>query len=329
MANPVIAEVTRGGIVESRHRGAFCVVNAEGRVVAQAGDIGRPVFPRSSIKAFQALAIVEAGVADCFGFSDAEIALACASHRGETEHISTARAMLAKIGLNETSYECGPHWPNNTEAAHALARVADHPERIHNNCSGKHAGMLGLAVHLGVEPAGYVKHGHAVQRAVAKVIGEMCDVDMKAAQWGVDGCSVPTWALPLERVAHGFARFGSGRGLSKERAAACRRIVDAVRAHPFMVAGTGRFCTNVMQAVPDVFIKTGAEGYYSGMVPAAGIGIALKCDDGGSRAAECLIGHVLSRHCALGEAALKALEKFHTSTLTNAAGIEIGEVRAV
>jgi L-asparaginase II len=327
--NPVIAEVTRGGIVESRHRGAYCIADSDGGIIAASGDIETPVFPRSSIKAMQALAMVEAGVADRFGFTEAEIALSCASHAGEEEHIATARAMLAKIGLDESAYECGPHWPDHEASAFALARAGAAPGRVHNNCSGKHAGMLGLARVLDAPAEGYTRLDHPVQQAVAQVIGDVCHVNMAAAPCGIDGCSVPNWALPLRNLAYGFSRFGTGQGFSEARAEAARRIIAAVRSAPFMVAGTGRFCTNVMQAVPQVFVKTGAEGMFCGTVPETGIGIALKCDDGAKRGAECLMAQLLTRYSGLGAEETAKLETFTRVALFNRAGLEIGEVRAI
>jgi L-asparaginase II len=327
MANPIIVEVTRGGIVESRHRGAYSICDAAGEELAAAGDTSQAIFPRSAIKAFQALAMVEAGVADRFDFSAAEISLACSSHAGEPKHVETAHSMLRKIGLVEADYACGPHWPSNEAAARELARAQDHPGQVHNNCSGKHAGMLGLAVLLEAPREGYIKRDHPVQRAVGRVISKMCDVDVDTVPCGIDGCSVPTWAIPLKSLAKGFARFATGEGLSTERQAACRRIIAAVRAYPFMVAGTGRFCTDVMQAVPEVFVKTGAEGVFCGCVPASGIGIALKCDDGGTRAAECLMAHLLARHAGLDADSAAALQRFVRVVLVNRAGLDVGEVR--
>jgi L-asparaginase II len=158
--DPVLVEVTRGGIAESVHRGAFAVVDRAGKVVVFAGDIERPVFPRSAIKAFQALPLVESGAADAFGFTEEEIALACASHGGEERHVKTAAAMLAKTGLGEPDLECGSHWPSYTSAGNALVRSGAEPCQLHNNCSGKHSGMLAFAAHSGFATKGYVGREH-------------------------------------------------------------------------------------------------------------------------------------------------------------------------
>jgi L-asparaginase II len=294
MQNPILADVTRGGAVESRHAGAYAVTGPDGGLIASAGDIGAPVFPRSAIKAFQCLPVIESGAAERFGLIDEEIALCCSSHNGEADHVRVARAILAKAGLEESAYECGAHWPYEEAALHGLIRAGESPSQVHNNCSGKHAGMLAVSLALGAAPAGYINVDHAVQRASAEAINALCDVDVAKLVMGIDGCSIPTWAIPLRNIALGFSRFASGRTLSPARRKAAQRIIAACRAHPFMVAGTGGFCTRLMEAVPRAFVKVGAEGVYCGCVPHAGIGIALKIDDGASRAAEVAMAELLA-----------------------------------
>jgi L-asparaginase II len=328
MSNPVLVHVTRGGIVESRHRGAFAVADASGGLAVALGDIVEPIFPRSAIKAFQALPMVEMA-ADRFGFTDAELALACASHGGEPEHVRGARAMLAKLGLSESTLECGAHWPYAAEAQHALAAAGERPGPIHNNCSGKHAGMLALALALGADPKGYTDVSHPVQRTIAATLRDLCGIEPDAQACGTDGCSVPTWAMPLEAWARGFARFASGSGLSPERQHAARRIMAAVRNHPFMVAGSGRFCTKLMQAVPRAFVKTGAEGVFCGAVPHAGFGLAVKCDDGAGRAAEAIMAGLLAHLPAWTPDEEARLRSFATVPVTNRAGREVGQLRAL
>ena len=304
------------------------MVYAGGGLVAGVGAIALPVFPRSAIKAFQTLPMVETA-ADRFGFSDEEIALACASHAGEPEHVRLARAMLARIGLTEDALECGPHWPYDGASQRALAAAGESPGRIHNNCSGKHAGMLALALALGADPKGYSSAKHPVQRMIKAVLRDLCGIEPDAQPCGIDGCSVPTWGLPLKALAHGFARFASGAGMARERQQAARRILAAVRAHPFLVAGSERFCTRLMQAVPRAFVKTGAEGVFCGTVPHAGFGLAVKCDDGAGRAAEVIMAALLA-HLPVWTADEEArLRSFATVSLSNWAGLEVGEIRAV
>ena len=323
MNNPVIAEVTRGPIVESRHRGAYVVCNMKGETVLAEGDTTTPIYPRSAIKAFQCLPMIESGAADRFGFSDEEIALCCSSHNGEAEHVRVARSMLQKCGVAETAYECGVHWPVYKEASYELVREGVKPQQVHNNCSGKHAGMLALAKQLGVDAHDYVTPDHPVQKAIAVTIERLCEVSLANAPRGVDGCSVPTWGVPLENLALGFAK------LCDPENAACQRILNAARQYPFMIAGTGRFDTRVMQAVPRLFMKTGAEGVYCGSIPHAGLGIALKCDDGAARAAEvATIAVVLKLDVWTAEEREK-LQSFQHETFKNWRKIEVGELHAI
>lgn len=323
MPNPVIAEVTRGGIVESRHTGAVAVVNREGKSVIALGDVEAAVFPRSAIKAFQCLPVIESGAADAFGFTAEEIALCCSSHNGEPDHVRVARAMLAKAGNAEGLYECGAHWPIEIHAQHDVVRAGGEPLAVHNNCSGKHSGMLALSRQLGANTTDYVKREHPVQRAIAATISRMCDCDVDAQPWGVDGCSVPTWALPIRSMALGFAR------LTDPANEAAARIISACRAHPFMVAGTKRFDTELMLALPRVFVKTGAEGVYCGCIPHAGLGIALKCDDGAGRAAEMAMAAALAQLDVWTPEERAVLARFSHRDLENWRHIHVGELRAV
>lgn len=302
MTDPVLVEVTRGGTVESRHRGAVAVVDAAGRVVYAAGDVARPVFPRSTVKAFQALPLVESGAADRFGFGDAELALAIASHNGEPRHVATARWMLAAAGLHEGCLECGPQWPGRGVDLAVLHRMGARSSRIHNNCSGKHAGFLCTAVATGVDPAGYVRPDHPVMQeivaAVEAVTGAQHGLDNRA----IDGCSIPTYAIPLTALARGFARLATGSGLPAGRARAGARLIAAAAAEPFMVAGTGSFCTAAIRILGrDAYVKTGAEGVYVAAFPGLGLGAALKIEDGATRAAEVAIAAVAMALLAIVE----------------------------
>ncbi len=320
--NPVIAEVFRGPMVESRHRGAFAVADTNGRIVASAGNFKEVFFPRSAIKAFQCLPLIESGGAARFDLDDAEIALCCASHAGEPEHVRVARSILAKAGIAEACYECGAHMPTAREACYDLVRKGEKPQAVHNNCSGKHAGMLALARHLNAPLEGYVLPTHPVQQAVAECLSRYCEVDVSAAPVGTDGCSVPTWAVPMDKIARGFAR------LAKTSNAASQWIIRAARAHPFLIAGTGRFDTKVMQAVPRLFIKVGAEGVFCGSVPHAGLGFALKCDDGATRGAEVAAAHMLAALDVWSKEERATLQAFAREHLTNWRKLDVGDVVA-
>ena len=278
--NPILVEVTRGGRVESTHRGAVAVCDAKGGVVFAAGDIDAAVFPRSAVKAFQALPLIESGAADRVGLTAAEIALACASHGGEGEHTATARSMLAKAGRDEACLECGAHWPYDTAATQRLVRAGETPSALHNNCSGKHSGFICLACASGDDPAGYVRPDHPTMQRVTQALAAMTGVSLDARNRATDGCSIPTYAIPLRALALGFARFGVADG-------AAARIRAAVAAHPFMVGGTGRFDTVLMQALgARAFVKSGAEGVHCAALPELGLGIAVKCEDGAARAGD-------------------------------------------
>ncbi|TIR23343.1 MAG: asparaginase [Mesorhizobium sp.] len=328
MANPVLVEVTRGAVVESAHRGAVSVFDADGKPVWEIGDTARPVFPRSAVKAIQALPLLESGAADAYGFGDRELALACASHSGEPAHVELAQAMLAKAGLDKTALECGAHWPSSHVATIALARAGSAPNPLHNNCSGKHAGFLCTCVHSGIAHGGYVKAGHALQEmvrdAMQSVTGATHDVD----HCGTDGCSIPTYAVPLKSFALGFARMATGRGFAPERAKAAKRLLSACMAEPFLVAGTGKADLALMRAAPGrIFVKTGAEGVYCAALPELGLGIALKCDDGASRASEVMIAAVLAKLLRSDEALAAKLAELAHPPVESRIGAKVGLLR--
>ncbi len=327
MANPVLAEVTRGPMVESRHRGAVAVIAADGGRVFTLGDVDAPVYPRSAVKAIQALPLVESGAADAFGFGDREIALAQSSHNGEAGHVETALFMLSKAGLDASDLECGPHWPSRQAAGNELVKAGLRPGPEHNNCSGKHAGFLCFAVHSGLQTKGYVEPDHPVQQAIRAAMEDLTGAAHATDRCGRDGCSIPTYAVPLKALAHGFARFGTGHGLAPERARAAKRIFDAAVADPWRVAGTGRFCTEAMSALGSLaLVKTGAEGVFCGTIPSLGLGIALKCDDGATRGAEAMMAEVLTR---LLPAHGDTLAGRRVAPINNRRGVPVGEVRPV
>lgn len=328
MANPVLVDVLRGAIVESRHRGAFVVMDADGAVVRSEGDVERPVFPRSAVKAIQALPFVESGAADAFGFGEKQLALACASHSGEPEHVRGAAAMLAASGLDESALECGPHWPSGEDATIALARSGGSPSQLHNNCSGKHAAFLCTCRHMGLAHRGYVDFGHGYQAMIRDVMEAVTGAPHGPNNAAVDGCSIPTYAVPLTALARGFARMATGVGLGPERAGAARRLLAACMAQPFQVSGTGRMDLRLMQAGHRrVFVKVGAEGVYCAAIPELGLGLALKCDDGAGRAAETMIAALLSTLFAAGDDLSAAFAALGRQPVLTRRSAEVGAVR--
>ncbi len=328
-ANPIFVETVRGNWVENRHRGAFAVVDSAGRIIAAAGDIERPVFPRSAIKSMQALAMVTSGAIDKFAIGDEELALACASHQGEEFHVAGVTAFLEHIGLGPADLECDAHAPGYAPARARLREAGHQPTALHNNCSGKHSGMLAVAEALGVPTAHYVERDHPVQRAVRAgielVVGEPLSID----RCGTDGCSIPTWAAPLRAFARGFARMATGTGLPNDIAGAAKRIFDAATAHPHLVGGTGNFDTEIMRAFRGrVFQKGGAEGVQCGAIRNKGWGYALKVDDGNLSASHVMVATLL---LAIGDpdaAQRDVLERFARQTTRNVRGLEVGEMRA-
>jgi L-asparaginase II len=335
-SNPVLAEALRGGIVESFHRGALAVVDAGGTVHTALGDIERPIFPRSAVKLLQALPLVASGAADALGLGDEELALACASHGGEAAHVRTAAGMLAKAGLDIAALECGAHWPSNEAAMHALVRAEAAPGALHNNCSGKHAGFVCLGCAMrGTQDAadfvrGYVHPDHPVMREVGAALQATTGFNLAHSARGTDGCSIPTYAIPLRHLAQAFARVATGEGLSSEHARAAARLRRAIAAAPFMVGGSARLDTRLMQHFGDrVCCKVGAEGVYCAALPTLGLGLAIKMDDGNNaRAVEVVLAALLSQLLRAEGADAGFLRGVCDAPLRNWNGIEVGRLRA-
>jgi L-asparaginase II len=327
-ANPLLVEVTRGPMVESRHRAAFAVADPGGRVVLHAGDIARPVYPRSAIKPLQALAVLETGAAEAFELGEAEIALACASHGGEPRHVDIVANWLRRIGCSVDDLECGAHLPSTEQAMIDLIAGGAQPSALHNNCSGKHAGLLSVARHLGYPTAGYIAEQHPVQQRVLGILESMTGRDLGQAPRGIDGCGIPTLGVPLGNLALAMARLAQPDDQPEARQAAAVRVRRAMAAEPFLVAGSGRFCTAVMEVAGErALIKTGAEGVYCAALTELGLGVALKVDDGAGRAAEVLIGRLLLQLGAIGEAEAKPLAGRLSPPVLNRVGRPVGELR--
>ncbi len=326
LSNPILVELTRGGAVESVHRGSVAVCDTKGRVQFALGDIDASVFPRSAFKMMQALPLVETGAAERYGVSDEELALACASHSGEAMHVTRVRAWLKRLGLSECDLACGPHPPVNEDAAKGLVRSGEAPTRAHNNCSGKHTGFLTLALHLGASTQGYEALDHIVQQRVRAAVAEICGIAEADLRAGIDGCAAPNYAMPLKALAAGMARIADPASLPEARAAAARRLNAAVKAHPALVAGTGRACSVLIpQLRHAATVKTGAEGVFTAVVPGLKLGVALKIDDGATRASETAIASVLVR---LGVLDAAAARPFTRAPILNTRGQEAGERRA-
>ena len=303
-------------MVESVHRGSIAVADGSGRIVFSLGDLETPIYPRSSLKPIQTLPLVESGAADAFGLSGEEIALACASHSGEPMHTTRVASWLARIGCGESDLACGAHPSRYEPVAEDMIKRGEKPTRIHNNCSGKHTGFLTVARHWDIATKGYERHDHPVQTAIAKILANLAGVQGELP-WGIDGCAAPNFALPLAAQARAFAQMAGPRG---------QRIVQAMTAHPELVSGTGRVCAILMRSAKGrAAVKTGAEGFFAGIVPELDLGIAIKIDDGAGRAADTVMAAMLDRFGMLGgdEAAQKILR----APVTNTVGAVVGERR--
>lgn len=332
-----LVEVWRGPIVESIHRGHLAAVDGSGETVAELGSPEMVTYFRSSSKAFQALPVVASGAADAFGFTEKEIALACGSHSGEPMHVETAQAMLTKIGLEESALKCGAHEPFSVEVARELIRRGQEPRALQNNCSGKHAAMLGLAKHLGAPTATYDEWNHPVQQAVAKVVSQFCDVPINEMKIGIDGCGVPVFGLPVWSMALGYARLISPDDwFDSATREACRRVVNAMIKFPEMIGGSkDRLDTELIKAGKGRLVsKIGAEGVYTvGVLPCGewpkGLGLALKIDDGDDRRARPpAVIEALKQLQVLADDDLTELSGYAPIPITNRRGERVGEARA-
>ncbi|MGE0877003.1 MAG: asparaginase [Burkholderiales bacterium] len=326
--DPVLVEAWRGDAPENAHRGAYAVVDASGAIIEEQGDTERAVFPRSAVKPLQALPLIDTGAAARYGLGAAGIALACASHSGEPGHVDAVAALLDKGGLAPTCLECGAQVPMGEAAASALCASGKPPTPLHNNCSGKHAGFLLTARHQGEALEGYVEEGHPVQRRVAQALAEAMQHELGAAPRGRDGCGIPTFAVPLHAVARGMASLApAARGLPARRRAA-EQLRDAVMAHPWLVAGSGRFDTEAMLAgAGTVLVKMGADGVHAACIPALGLGIASKIADGSPRASEVLMASLLARHARPAPALAALLGRRARREIVNNRGEIVGGLR--
>lgn len=315
-----VFELTRGGIVESIHFGAFAVVDSHGNLLASAGDPNLVTFLRSSAKPFQALPFIERGGHEQFGFTPKEIALMCASHSGTDEHVETIQIMQAKIGVSVEDLLCGMHDPMHQPTRDAMLLRGEQTSPYRHNCSGKHTGMLAHARLRSLPTANYLDFDHPVQGTILQTFAEMCDLPAEEVELGIDGCSAPNFAVPLYNAAYGFARLCDPFTLEPKRAAACRIITSAMMAHPQMVAGPDRFDTLLMQVgAGKIAAKGGAEGYQAaGVLPGVlspdspGIGIAIKISDGDTndRARSGLTLSILKTLGALDDLQLTELAAF-------------------
>lgn len=316
-------------MVESVHSVAACAVDAAGTVALAHGDIDVPVFLRSAAKPFIGAAIVESGAAERFGFDARELAVICASHNAEPFHIEAVRGILKKIGLGESALQCGAHPPSYEPAAAALLAAGVTPSAIHNNCSGKHAGILAMCVHLGFDIATYLDAAHPAQRRILAFCARLSGDDPDRWPLGVDGCGIPVYATPLRRAALAFARFATLEGIAEADARALRAVRDAMAAQPAYVGGTGRFDTALIGATGGrIVCKAGAEAVHGDALLRERLGLVLKVKDGGRRATPPAATALLKAVGALESHELETLAPFVAPDVRNVAGRVVGGIVA-
>lgn len=327
--NPsAVLEITRGNAVESTHDVDIVIADYTGKIVETYGDADLHIYPRSSNKSLQALPLIESGAADAYGFEDRHLALACSSHNGQEMHVRGASEMLHKAGLDGSCLECGAQLPKYPEDQFQVMRSEGGVKPIHNNCSGKHSGFLAFAKHTGIETKGYIGFEHPVQQEIAGVLESVTGAKHGADNYGIDGCSIPTYKIPLQKLAIAYAKFGVGEDHSQLRSSAMLRLRDACLAHPEMVAGDNRVCTQLMQTLGNrAFVKVGAEGVYTMSLPELGLGVAMKSRDGGFRAVEVAVSQLACDLLKLDESDATSMKPLTHPVLRNWNGIEVGAAR--
>jgi L-asparaginase II len=279
--NPVLVEVYRAGVLESFHRGVICVVNAQGEIVFSQGDTNQVCYPRSAMKLLQVIPLLVNGGLEKFKFTPEEIAVMCGSHNAEAEHLRVVNSILQKIGLEKDALNCGPQYPSSKRDANVLIKADQKPHHIHNNCSGKHAGMLATCVLMGWPVENYIDEQHPLQQRILDSCSLMYEYPKENMVTALDGCSAPIFSVPVYNQALGYKNLVSNTHLPKAVQQACKTIVEAVSAYPFMVAGTGRYCTDMMSiTAPKIIGKTGAEGIFSMAFTDQKLGVCIKIDDG-------------------------------------------------
>ena len=310
------------------HRVAVAVVDRGGRLRYRAGTAELATYFRSAAKPLQTLPLVESGGADELRLTDEELAVTCGSHAGETVHLRAVRGILSKAGLDESALRCGAHPPADSESAAALIREGHEPAPIHNNCSGKHAGMLAACRHRGWPVESYLEPEHPLQREIAAIVAACCGVTSGVLPAGIDGCGVPTFYGTLGQVARAFAALADPRGCPDHRAAAIGRITGAMRTHPQMIGGRGRLATEVQARLGDRLVcKGGAEALFGIGLVADGWGVGIKIEDGNARAMGPAVVETLLQLGTIGRREAEDLAFLHHPPVRNRHGWDVGELR--
>ncbi|VAX06346.1 Hypothetical protein of L-Asparaginase type 2-like superfamily [hydrothermal vent metagenome] len=328
MSYELLVEVTRNGIIESRHFGAAVVSDYKGDVVKSWGDIESLVFPRSALKPMLAIHLVESGASEQYSLSDAELSLACSSHQGEPMHQELVASWLNRLGLTEDHLACGAVLPEHTESAHQLLASGQHGCRIHHNCSGKHTGFLTTALHLDMPLDNYHQVEHPLQQLSLDILSDLADIDLKQYPMGIDGCGLPAPTMPLLQLGLATARFAKPVDLSDNRAQGIYRLHKAIINEPLYIAGHGSVVSELNEATHGaVLAKTGAEGIVTAALPERGLGIALKIVDGSERARSVALLAILEHLGALSDDDKHKLQAHISPTIVNSRGLAVGKIR--
>jgi L-asparaginase II len=323
----VLVHVNRGELTESVHNGHIAVVNDKGILSRYIGNPSLTTFARSAAKPLQAMAVLESGAAKQFNLSRSEISVIGASHNGEPRHIDAVTSIFKKIGCNPELLQCGPHYPFHKPTALKMTENNEKPTSLHNNCSGKHAGMLALAKYLKAPLDQYMDVDHPVQQQMLETISEMTDIAGERIHLAIDGCGVPVFGIPIDRLAYAFARLGTGRGLSQPRSDAAQAIIGALREEPFYLAGSDRFDSKLIEATHGKIIgKMGAEGVYALSVPELAIGIAVKIEDGAMRALYPAVVEALRQLHFITADQMKQLQPYYQPDVLNWRGTKVGQI---
>ncbi len=325
--NPILVEVRRGGVLESFHRGVVCVVDAQGEIIFSKGDIEQISYPRSAMKLFQHIPLISSGIHKVFEFSSKEISIMCGSHNGENQHQEVVYSILDKLGLNESHLKCGAQKPTLKSDYEELIRTGKPEMQVHNNCSGKHAGFLALCKKKGYDIESYLEFDHKLQKEIRKTVSVYYEVDENDLITGIDGCSAPTFAMPVKNMAIAFKNLcNPNSNITKVQYKASQVILESIKKHPEMLAGTNRYCTDLIKVTEGRIIgKTGADGIYSLVIPSEGIGITVKIDDGKMGPQYQVVQEILKINGWVSQKEYNKLEEYRKIELRNFSGKVVGE----
>ena len=319
--------VQRGLLTESIHTGHMAAVDYRGDLIASVGNPQFVTFARSTAKLLQAIPLLETGAASSLGLNQADIAVTCASHSGEAAHTKQVQSLLSKAGLSSSLLQCGIHPPFDQLSAEKVRQSGEDFTAVHNNCSGKHGGMLVLAHYLHASLENYMDPNHPVQKAMLKVISEMTEMPIEDIHLGTDGCGVPVFGLPIAKLALGYSKLGHGESMSAQRSEACTTIISALRKHPYLLAGRNRFDTRLIEVTGGRIIgKMGAEGVFTLAIPEEKTAMVIKIQDGSERALYPAVVEALSQMNMLTADELQELRTFHHPITRNWKGDQVGSL---